>query len=820
MDIPSMPRPAARATVVALAVAAVLVLLPVRAFAAGTTWLQRRGMWLPSPAGQTARQTFHHFRLREAGMAHAPRRLMVAAVVGLFALLPAQPAGAAGPGAVAGSLTEAGAPVPGATVSLLLNAYPVSVAAAVTGADGTFRLDGVAPGTYKLKFSLLGGLEQFYPGRPDFASGASITVTDGQTTGGVTDTVVAHGSLAGHVTTATGVPAAHALVGIARPASADLAHVLTDAGGGYLLPYVAAGTYQQFVSAAERGAPRQWVRGHKRAADADPVTVALGRRTTVDEALLPLGTISGRLGDAAGPVASPVVTAYSQSSPAENVAAPGQPDGTFRMFVYPGTYKVKFTAPAGHGLDQWSHGKESERTADVVTVAAGAGTVLDERQLPTGTVRGRLTDATGNPVAGGGVVVADPARDRQFQATTAADGTWFLTAWTGSYRVSFSTATQKQWAPGAATPADAAMVTVTGGGTTVVDDALTVPGSVAVTAVDARTGGALSTFCAETVGPSVFLPPACTQTGTVTFPDVGAGPLDVKVTDGVHLDATVSTRVAAGRRTGVTARLDAGATIAFTLVDAVTGAPVDGCVNLVPTTRVPDPDGGYAGDCGSGTITLNRVHPEPYAVFAGSFDGTHGAQWVGPHGGVGSRAAALVVAPAAGGTAAVTVRYDGTRTITGTVTDRAGGAPVADATVSTYVPETRTDATGHYTIDRLGPYRWTLAFTQPAYAGQVSSQYTLALHRGTTVTGRITGAFGGTPESATVSVVDARTLDVVSQVDAAADGTYVAHVTPSERVRVVVRYTLHSCPGNATSRDTQVHRPATVNLTVPEPCGV
>jgi hypothetical protein len=111
-------------------------------------------------------------------------------------------------------------------------------------------------------------------------------------------------------------------------------------------------------------------------------------------------------------------------------------------------------------------------------------------------------------------------------------------------------------------------------------------------------------------------------------------------------------------------------------------------------------------------------------------------------------------------------------------------------------------------------------FTQPAYAGQASSRYTLALSRGTTVTGRITGAFGGTPESATVSVVDARTLDVVSQVDAAADGTYTAHVSPSERVRMVAQYALHSCPGSATSRDTQVHGPTTVNLTVPEPCGV
>src|SRR5207247_8434869 len=101
------------------------------------------------------------------------------------------------------------------------------------------------------------------------------------------------------------------------------------------------------------------------------------------------------------------------------------------------------------------------------------------------------------------------------------------------------------------------------------------------------------------------------------------------------------------------------------------------------------------------------------------FDGTHGAQWVGPHGGVGSRSAALVVAPAAGGTAAVTVRYDGAHTVTGTVTDRGSGAPVAGATVSTFMftSEAITDAAGRYTIDRLGPYRWTLVFTHPAYAG-------------------------------------------------------------------------------------------------------
>jgi hypothetical protein len=297
----------------------------------------------------------------------------------------------------------------------------------------------------------------------------------------------------------------------------------------------------------------------------------------------------------------------------------------------------------------------------------------------------------------------------------------------------------------------------------------------------------------------------------------------VKVSDGVHLDSTVPVRVVAGQRTPVAARLGLGATVTLSLVDAVTGAPVDGCVNLIPATRIPDPYAGYAGDCasgGTGKITLNRLRPEPYTVFASSFDGAHGAQWVGPRGGVGSRAAALVLAPTAGGTTPVTVRFDGITSVSGTVTDRAGGAPVAGATVSTYFADATTDASGRYTIDRLGPYRWTLVFRQPGYAGQASARPDVALSRGTAVTGRIRGAFGGTPESATVSIIDARTLDVVAQVNAAADGSYTARALPLQEVRVLVEYTLHSCPDSALSRNTVVRGPTTVDLTVPETCGV
>ncbi len=71
-----------------------------------------------------------------------------------------------------------------------------------------------------------------------------------------------------------------------------------------------------------------------------------------------------------------------------------------------------------------------------------------------------------------------------------------------------------------------------------------------------------------------------------------------------------------------------------------------------------------------------------------------------------------------------------------------------------------------------------------------------------------------------MSVIDARTLAVLARVDAAADGSYTARVAPSQQVRVLVEYTLHSCPDSVLSRETVVRGATTVDLTLAETCGV
>ena len=712
-------------------------------------------------------------------------------------------AAAAGTGSVSGQLTDAGVPVAGVTVSVDLSVFPVALAQGTTDATGSFHIN-VAAGTYKLRFDLLGGLTQFYPHVTDFNAATQVTVVEGQDTA-VTDQVVPHGSVAGQITTSTGAVAAGAYVGLAPLSGPPVANVAADQNGRYLFPFVAAGRYALTAGAAATGAPHQWAHGHKSQTAADPIAVTTGQVSTVDEQLLPLGTVRGTFTGANGPVSGVGVEAISQTSAADSVFTSTGADGTYSLFAYPGTYIVKYQVPGS--LDQWANEKEAQWRADVVTVVANTDLVLDQQALPTGQVSGRLTDPAGNPVSGAGVAIEDPSLDREFLATTDADGSWSVTVRPGTYKVSSETETQVQWAFGQSSPETAAPVTVAAGGNTVVNDSLTVQGSLHVTASDARTGTPLTSFCAEAFG-TAFLSD-CTDDGTVDFPLIGAGTYAVTVSDGDHLDSvTNGVQITSGHASSVAARLQHGATITIDVKDAVTGAPVTSgvCLEGEVADTATEP-GGFIGDCAdsNGVVALTRVRPGNYVFFASVFDGVHGAQWVGPRGGVGAQTAAKVVSVHFGGSAQVHVRLDGAGTIAGTVTDQRTGAPLAGAEVDTFGASTVTGADGRYLLDGLGPYQWVLFFNQADHAGVWSgggnsrltatpvrvrqgqtTPYDIALSTGTTLTVNVADLAGRAPDSAEVDVVDAHTFDTLAHVTVASGGVYTAHVLGPQQVKVLV----------------------------------
>jgi hypothetical protein len=720
---------------------------------------------------------------------------------------PAGAAAAAGTGSISGQITDAGTPIAGVTVSVVLPVYPVAVAQTTTDAAGAFHID-VAPGTYKLRFDLAGGLTQFFPQQTDFAAASELTVVDGEDTV-VAEQVIPHGSVSGQITTSTAAVAAGAYVGLVQFSGVPVANVLAGRDGRYAFPFVAPGRYALTVGATPAGAPRQWAHGHKSRADADPITVSAGQASTVDERLLPLGVIRGTFTGAAGPIDGVGVLAESQTSAVESVSASTRADGTYTLRAYPGTYLVKYQVPGS--LDQWADQKEARWRADVVTVVADTEIVLNQQALPTGRISGRLTDSAGNPVAAAGVAIADPLLDRQFQATTDEDGTWFKTVWLGTYQVSFETQTQVQWAFGKSSSDTATPVTVAANGDTTVNETLKIPGSMRITAKDAASGTPLTSFCVQTSGTMFAF--ACTDNGVAEFPEIGAGVYTVTVSDNDHLDSVTSgVQVTSGQASAVAARLQHGATITLDVADAATGTPIGSsvCVRGTLADRAPEP-GGFLGDCvdDSGKVTLTRIKPGKYVFFASVFDGVHGAQWVGPHGGVGAQASARVVNVQYGDSAQVHVRLDGTGSIAGTVTDRRTGTPVAGAEVSAWGAGTATGDDGHYQLDGLGPYQWVLFFNHADHAGLWSgggnnrltatpvrvrqgqtTSYDIAMTAGTRLDVKVSGRAGQPPDFAQIQVVDADTFDILADVTTGSGGTYTAHVLGPQRVKLLVIATL------------------------------
>jgi hypothetical protein len=75
-------------------------------------------------------------------------------------------------GSIAGRvLGPTGAPLPGVTVAIVASAQPHPDIAALTGADGSFRLGGLRPGEYRLEANANGAVKS-----------ATVTVVAGRST--------------------------------------------------------------------------------------------------------------------------------------------------------------------------------------------------------------------------------------------------------------------------------------------------------------------------------------------------------------------------------------------------------------------------------------------------------------------------------------------------------------------------------------------------------------------------------------------------------------------------------------------------------------
>jgi 5-hydroxyisourate hydrolase-like protein (transthyretin family) len=598
------------------------------------------------------------------------------------------------------------------------------------------------------------------------------------------------GSIAGRLTTSDGTGAADHLVEVYTDEGSYLGWTTTDADGNYSFGGLTDGSY--VVGFPLPGGPTQYHRQKSRFWDADLVNVVDGEVTRVDEQLLPTGTITGRIVDTAGNAVPDLLVQAVEIDSWQFSFGRTDEDGRYRIPVLEGRYVVSFEPIEGLYQSQYIPQQIDESSATVFEVTAGAEVVADDTLLPTGSLSGRFTDETGQPLvnaevqiytAQGGYVGVYPSTDANGEFTVP-------TILVGSYKLRFSTAdwSRSQYYRGKLYVEDADPVTVQAGQGTWITDSLLPTGSVLFRAVDAVTGEQILDFCVSGAESGV-----CSDgTGEALYTDLTEGPHTFLVyTDsGTHLSTELTLEVQPETTIEATVELEPAARITTTVVDRQTGAPVPGvCIIPFSPRKAILPDSrAYCSDS-DGRITIGRLAAGSYQLFVDTTQTSYGMQWVGEDGGTGDQRKAVTVVATPGTTvAAPQVKLDPAGAIAGRVTDAATGAGLSDVIVSplSFHPgvgpslNVWTDEEGRYEFAGFGPYEWPLLFKRHGYPAHWSGgtgnrhqatkirvmagdtvTHDEALTAGTEVTGTFTNQDGVSADYGYVLAHNAVTGDIV-----------------------------------------------------------
>jgi hypothetical protein len=525
------------------------------------------------------------------------------------------------------------------------------------------------------------------------------------------------GSIVGRLT-GSNTPAANVQVTVQSVDQGSFGWAYTDAVGDYSVGGLEPGEYR--VSFSPNGAPTQYVPGVYNPSDADLVTVAEGGVVTVNETLVPTGTLTGRLTDRTG---NPMPHVWMSARPVNTndykpiVGFSTDVTGVFALRVAPGDYVVSFQV--GSGASLFVPGVTKQSAATVFTVAVGQVVTADSTVAPSGTVSGQYLHADGSPVVNG-QVVAMPLDDEVGSAMASiTNGRYQIRDLpVGSYRLAmYEHGPQGYWlqfAYGTIDPTLAAVIIVTENSNSVVNDTVLGRGSVRVTAKDAVTGQPVMNYFSslgERYGQS--------ENSVALVDQVTAGSYQMYTyAEGYKANHT-SVTVTAGQQIDAVVTLQPLGRIETTVVDALTGAPVPGiCVTAQQPQSFRLGEGCYLSD-ETGKVTVYTNDPGTYQLFALPKESVYGAQWVGVSKGSGRQTDAKLLTVTSGAvTAGPTIRLDKAGVITGRVLNQNGSVPQYGYVAVGQEPWglgggggiVGLDAEGDFTINFLGPYKWPLLF--------------------------------------------------------------------------------------------------------------
>ncbi len=206
-------------------------------------------------------------------------------------------------GSISGTVTDPGG-LPNSNVTVdLFNAAGAYIPASVAWSNGTYTVNGVLPGTYKVEFIPDSQVvaPQYFNGAATLASATAINVNSGMTTGNVSVTLAAASTVSGTVTAAQGGAALGGLeVELVNAQGANVDTTFTNADGTYTLTGVPAGSwYVRFDGGRAYNGQyyaTEYYLGKPTLAGAKPLAVNSGVAVTgINEALLPVSTVAAGL---------------------------------------------------------------------------------------------------------------------------------------------------------------------------------------------------------------------------------------------------------------------------------------------------------------------------------------------------------------------------------------------------------------------------------------------------------------------------------------------------------------------------------------------
>jgi Carboxypeptidase regulatory-like domain len=638
----------------------------------------------------------------------------------------------------------------------------------VTRNDGSYLLAAMAAGRYRA---------QFTPNCGNSGSFLSVNlphpvyIAAGKRTSHVDVSLPTAAEITGVVTDAHGTP----VPGFCVWENGNDTAAVTGKDGSYSIRGLAAGKYViGFVGGCgDHGsyAP-QFYPGLSNPAQAALFSVAAGQvKYGVDARLLPGGTVTGTMTNAAGQPLPGGCASLAMPSALENPGinfvmpwfpvfflsgyAEARRNGSYTIRdLPPGNYYAEFGPCDGtRYAAQWFRAEPVIQSASLISVHAGATTTGISAVLRAGgSISGTVRNAAGHLLSGTCVTAENIAGPDPFDSppeVRAKGGIYRINGLPpGRYAVQFGPCAggqryASQWFPAAASEASARPVTVRSGRLRRGVSAILISGgSVSGRVVSAVTGnpprGLCVVFATDSAGNQVGNGVSPDQHGYYRLPHLRAGRYDLAACGypgfdrGVVMKKAVAVR-GSRARTGVNITLPKMGSVAGHVIDGATSAAIPGiCVAAIPMSGPGGPGLGTTGL--RGNYVIGGLAPGTYQVhFTPVCVGEIGAvasQWYLNQA---SQTAAVLVRVTFGqqhGGVDAMLAADGG--IGGTVTDATHGVPVAGICVTAAArgpiadepPVTAvTSADGKYLVSNLEPGRYTVRFSNGCGAGGFRLQW-------------------------------------------------------------------------------------------------